>query len=50
MLVISGGRERSEGDHRALLEVAGLSSTRIVPTMLSLRVIDAIRKLKETVS
>ena len=44
MLVISGRRERSEAEHGASLEVAGLSSTGIVPTMLPLRVIEAVRK------
>jgi len=50
MLVTSGRRQRNEAKHRALLEVAGLSSTRIVPTMLPLRVIEAVRKQEETIS
>lgn len=44
MLLISGRRERSEAEHRTLLEVAGLRLTNIVPTMLPLRVIEAVQK------
>ena len=50
MLVISGRRERSEAGQRALQEVAGWISTRIVPTTLPLRVIEAVKKYEETVS
>jgi O-methyltransferase/methyltransferase family protein len=41
MLVISGGRERTEAEYRALFDVAGLRLTQIVPTMLPLSVIEA---------
>jgi hypothetical protein len=41
MLVISGGRERSKAEYRALLEIAGLKLTKIFPTILPLSVIEA---------
>src|SRR5579862_896703 len=41
MLVISGGRERSEAEYRALLEIAGLKLTEVFPTILPLSVIEA---------
>jgi hypothetical protein len=44
MLVISGGRERSEAEYRALLEVTGLKLTKIFPTILPLSVIEAVPK------
>ena len=31
MLVVTGGRERTEGEYRALLDRAGLRMTRIIP-------------------
>lgn len=44
MLVISGGRERSETEYRALFDVAGLKLARIVPTMSPMSVIEGVRK------
>lgn len=44
MLVISGGRERSEAEYRALLDAAGLTLTKVVPTASPLSVIEAVRK------
>jgi O-methyltransferase/methyltransferase family protein len=44
MLVISGGRERSEAEYRALFDAAGLELTKIVPTVSPLSVIEAVRK------
>ncbi len=44
MLVISGGRERSEAEYRALLDTAGLRLTKIVPTLSPLSVIEGVRK------
>jgi len=41
MLVISGGRERSEAEYGTLLEVAGLKLTKIFPTISPLSVIEA---------
>ena len=41
MLVNSGGRERTEGEYRTLLEAAGLRVARIVPTPAALSVIEA---------
>ena len=32
MMVISGGRERTLAEHRALIEAAGFTLTRIIPT------------------
>lgn len=44
MLVISGSRERSEAECRALFDAAGLELTKIVPTGSPLSVIEAVRK------
>ena len=40
MLVISGGRERTESEYGALLAAAGFKLTRIVPTMSAMSVIE----------
>jgi hypothetical protein len=40
MLVVIGGRERTEGEYRALFEGAGLNLTRIIPTDLPLSLIE----------
>jgi hypothetical protein len=39
----SGGRERTESEHAALLRAAGLRMHRVVPTETPLRIIDAAR-------
>ena len=44
MLVISGGRERSEAEYRALFDAAGLRLTKIVPTLCPLSVIEGVRE------
>jgi O-methyltransferase domain/Dimerisation domain len=44
MLVISGGRERSEVEYQALFDAAGLRLTKVVPTVSSLSVIEAVRR------
>ncbi|HLY59180.1 MAG TPA: methyltransferase [Terriglobia bacterium] len=44
MLVISGGRERSEAEYRSLFEVAGLRLTKIVPTISPVSVIEGVPK------
>jgi O-methyltransferase domain/Dimerisation domain len=41
MMVIAGGRERTAGEHRALLEAAGFAITKIVPTQSEVSVIEA---------
>jgi hypothetical protein len=43
MLVMTGGRERTEPEYRALLQSAGLTLTRIVPTHTAMSVIEASR-------
>jgi hypothetical protein len=44
ILVISGGRERSEVEYQALFDAAGLRLTKVVPTVSSLSVIEAVRR------
>ena len=44
MLVMTGGRERTEPEYRALLDAAGLRLTRIVPTRTEMSVIEAVAK------
>ncbi len=44
MLVISGGRERGEAEYRALFDDAGLTLTKIVPTLFPVSVIEGVRK------
>jgi hypothetical protein len=43
MLVVTGGRERTEADFRALIEKAGFEVTRIVPTPATMSIIEARR-------
>jgi hypothetical protein len=43
MLVMTGGRERTEAEYRALLSSAGLRPTRVIPTKTELSVIEAVR-------
>lgn len=43
MLVITGGRERTEAEYRALLAAAGFRLTRIIPTPSEMSVIEAVR-------
>lgn len=43
MLVMTGGRERTEAEYRALLDSAGLRLTRIIPTHTAMSVIEAAR-------
>ncbi len=40
MLVVIGGRERTEGEYRALFETAGLSLVRVIPTPLPISLIE----------
>ena len=43
MLVMNGGRERTEVEYRALFDAAGLRLARIVPTQTEMSVIEAVR-------
>jgi hypothetical protein len=43
MLVVAGGRERTESEYRALLSAAGFRLTRVIATASPLSVIEAIR-------
>jgi len=42
MLAVTGGRERSEAEYRQLLEAAGFSLRRIVPTRSPFCVIEGV--------
>ena len=42
MLVMNGGRERTELEYRLLFDAAGLKMTRIIPTMSPLCVLEAV--------
>lgn len=42
MLVLGGGRERTAAEHRALLEAAGFTLTKVVPTQSEVSVIEAV--------
>ena len=44
MMVMTGGRERTEREFRELLNDAGLAVTKIIPTISPLRIIEAVRK------
>jgi hypothetical protein len=44
MLVMNGGRERTETEFRELFDSAGLRMTRVVPTLSPLSVLEAARK------
>lgn len=44
MLVMNGGRERTELEYRMLFDAAGLKMTRIIPTMSPLCVLEAMPK------
>jgi hypothetical protein len=41
LMVIGGGRERTATEHRALLEAAGFTLTKIIPTQSEVSVIEA---------
>ncbi len=43
MLVITGGRERTEAEFRALLESSGFKLSRVIPTQESISVMEAVR-------
>jgi O-methyltransferase domain len=43
MLVMTGGRERTEAEYRTLLDSAGLRLTRIIPTRTEMSVIEAVQ-------
>jgi O-methyltransferase domain len=44
MLVMNGGRERTELEYQTLFDAAGLRMTRIIPTMSPLCVLEATLK------
>ncbi len=43
MLVITGGRERTEAEYRVLFEAAGFQLTQITPTASEMSVIEGVR-------
>ena len=45
MLAMTGGRERTKGEFRALLDAAGYKLTKIIPTMAPQSVIEAVPKV-----
>jgi hypothetical protein len=44
MLVMTGGRERTEAEYRLLLDAAGFSLRRIIPTHSEMSVLEAVCK------
>jgi hypothetical protein len=44
MLVVTGGRERTEAEHRALLTKAGLRLTRVIPVSPYASIVEAVRE------
>ena len=43
MLALTGGRERSEAEYRALLAAAGFTLTRVIPTRSRVSIIEGVR-------
>lgn len=43
MMVMNGGRERTEAEYRTLLEAAGFEVTKIIPTQSEMTVIECAR-------
>jgi len=41
-MVIGGGRERTAAEHQALIEAAGFTLTKVVPTQSEVSVIEAV--------
>jgi|HubBroStandDraft_6_1064221.scaffolds.fasta_scaffold57936_2 hypothetical protein len=48
MLAMTGGRERTKAEFRALLDAADYKLTRIIPTMAPQRVLEAVPKIDKT--
>jgi hypothetical protein len=46
MLVMTGGRERTEAEYRTLLEAAGLKLTRVIPTQTEMSIIEAAKGIQ----
>ncbi len=44
MLVMTGGRERTEAEYRGLLDAAGFSLRTIIPTQTEMSVLEAVRR------
>jgi hypothetical protein len=42
MLVVSGGRQRSEAEFRALYDAAGLALTKVIPTLSPVSLIEGV--------
>jgi O-methyltransferase domain len=49
MLAMTGGRERTKAEFRALLDAANYELTRIIPTIAPQSVIEAVPKLRRPV-
>jgi hypothetical protein len=43
MLLLTGGRERSEEEYRSLLRSNGFELTRLIPTSSMLNIIEAVK-------
>ena len=43
MLALTGGRERSEAEYRALFAAAGFTLTRVIPTRSWFSIIEGVR-------
>lgn len=43
VLVLTGGRERTEAEYRALLRSSGFEFTRVIPTPSMLSIIEAVK-------
>jgi hypothetical protein len=41
MLVMSGGRERTQEEYRSLFEASGFSLTRVIPTLAPVSILEA---------
>jgi hypothetical protein len=41
MLVMSGGRERTQEEYRSLFEASGFSLTRVIPTLAPMSILEA---------
>jgi hypothetical protein len=43
MMVMTGGRERTEAEFSALLAAAGFKLTRVIPTRSPVSIVEAVR-------
>jgi len=44
MLLMSGGRERTEEEYRSLLQSSGFELMRVIPTFSMLSIIEAVKR------